>query len=200
MPAADPDSILDSTKQALGLDPDYQVFDLDIKLHINSVFSTLNRLGVGPVGGFRIVDASSKWDDFTRGRTELNEVQSYMFLRVRLLFDPPTMGYLVAAIKEQIKEHEFSLQVMSSNPDIVDVMVTPMVFFLNDPNPTPGTFQTTEFSFNESGTDSASGSFPNTEFFLNQDAPTNIPTPPTPTPTPSAFPKVPIYTLGDNSG
>jgi hypothetical protein len=87
------DSILDSTKKILNLASDYTVFDQDIILHINSVFSTLNQLGVGPVAGFMIEDNTPVWSDFLEGDLRLNNVKTYMYLRVRMLFDPPTLGY-----------------------------------------------------------------------------------------------------------
>jgi hypothetical protein len=110
MPAID-GSILDGTKNALGLDPEYTVFDQDIIMFINSAFSTLRQIGAGPIGGFQITDNTSKWDEFLLDKPMMNDVKSYVYLRVRLLFDPPTMGYLVDAIKEQIKEHEWRINV-----------------------------------------------------------------------------------------
>lgn len=105
------DSILDSTKKALGLAPEYDVFDLDIIMHINSVFFTLHQLGYGPDEGFMIEDASATWDTFLEGNKQLNVVKTYMYLRVRLLFDPPQTSYLVTALKEQAQELEWRLNV-----------------------------------------------------------------------------------------
>jgi hypothetical protein len=103
-------SILLSTKKILGIAEDYTVFDLDIITHINSVFSTLTQLGVGPPEGFMIEDESALWEDFnTTDDAQYNAVKSYVFLRVRLLFDPPTTSYLIAAFDEQIKELEWRL-------------------------------------------------------------------------------------------
>jgi hypothetical protein len=105
------DSILTSTKKILGVDETYTVFDQDIMIHINSVFSTLSQLGVGPDYGFEITGATETWGDFLNGDKNLNAVRTYVYLRVRLLFDPPTTGYLVEALKEQIKELEWRLNV-----------------------------------------------------------------------------------------
>lgn len=103
------DSILDGTKKILGIDASYTAFDVDIIAHINSVFSTLSQLGVGPVEGFMIEDNVPQWGDFLGGDPNLNAVKTYMYLRVRLLFDPPATSFHTAAIQEQIKELEWRL-------------------------------------------------------------------------------------------
>lgn len=105
------DSILDSVKKVLNLSSDYTPFDQDIIMHINSVFSALNQLGVGPEAGFMIEDKDAVWFDFLEGDMRLNNVKTYVYLRVRMLFDPPTIGYLVEAMKEQIKELEWRINV-----------------------------------------------------------------------------------------
>lgn len=105
------DSILDSVKKVLNLPSDYTAFDQDVILHINSVFSTLCQLGVGPESGFAIEDNTPTWSTFLGTDKRLNNVKSYMYLRVRLLFDPPTLGYVVDAIKQQIQEQEWRLNV-----------------------------------------------------------------------------------------
>lgn len=102
-------SILNSTKKALGLDPDYDVFDPDLLMHINSVFGTLTQLGVGPAEGFMIEDDSTEWDAFLGNDPGLNPVKTYMVLRVRLVFDPPQNSFLVDAIHKQIQEQEWRL-------------------------------------------------------------------------------------------
>lgn len=102
-------SILTSTKKILGIAEDYTVFDLDIITHINTAFSTLTQLGVGPVDGFMIEGADEVWDDFIGNDLQLNSVKSYIFLRVRQLFDPPTTSYLIAAYDKQLQELEWRL-------------------------------------------------------------------------------------------
>lgn len=98
------DSILNGTKKILGIAEDYTAFDPDIMMHINSVFMTLNQLGIGPTAGFMIEDADFEWDEFLGGDPNLNAIKTYIYLRVRLLFDPPTTSYHITAIEEQIKE------------------------------------------------------------------------------------------------
>ena len=104
-------SILNSTKKILGISEDYTVFDLDIITHINTAFSTLTQLGVGPAQGFMIEDADAVWTDFIADDIQYNSVKSYVFLRVRQLFDPPTTSYLIAAYDKQIQELEWRLNV-----------------------------------------------------------------------------------------
>lgn len=106
-------SILNSTKKVLGLDPDYDVFDIDILMHINSVFSTLNQLGLGPEDGFEVEDDKAEWSSFLLDRKTLNAVKSYMYLRVRLLFDPPATSYASEALDKQAKELEWRLNVQA---------------------------------------------------------------------------------------
>jgi hypothetical protein len=119
-------SILTSTKKILGIAEDYTAFDTDIITHINSVFSTLTQLGVGPEDGFMIEDSSSMWDDFYVDDNQFNAVRSYVYLRVRLLFDPPTTSYLIAAFDRQVAELEWRLNVHREEEDWVDP---------NPPNP-----------------------------------------------------------------
>lgn len=104
-------SILKDTKKVLGLEPEYKAFDIDILMHINSVFSTLDQLGVGPIGGFSISDDTAEWTAFLGEDPRLNSVKTYMFLKVRLLFDPPATSYLITSVKEQAQELEWRLSV-----------------------------------------------------------------------------------------
>lgn len=105
-------SILNSTKKTLGIADDYTAFDLDIITHINTALSTLTQLGVGPVGGFMIEDDGAVWEDFLgESDFQLNSVKSYVFLRVRQLFDPPTTSYLIESFDRQIREIEWRLNV-----------------------------------------------------------------------------------------
>lgn len=105
------DSILNSIKKILGIAPDNEEFDVDIIMHINSTFSTLNQLGIGPGDGFMIEDVDATWDDFLLGDNRLNSVKTYMGLKVRLAFDPPPTSFGITAMENQIKEHEWRLNV-----------------------------------------------------------------------------------------
>lgn len=103
-------SILLTVKKMLGIAEEYHAFDLDIIIHINSVFLTLNQLGIGPERPFQIVDDSEIWSDFV-DTTEVPGVQSYVYLKTRLAFDPPTNSFLVDAIQKQIAELEWRMNV-----------------------------------------------------------------------------------------
>ena len=102
------ESILTSIKKLLGIMSDYTNFDDDIIIHINTAFAMLNQLGVGPEGGFMIVDANSKWEDYTTEKN-LNMVKTYIYLKVRLLFDPPTSTALIESINRTLSEIEWRI-------------------------------------------------------------------------------------------
>lgn len=104
-------SILDSTKEKLGLASDYDVFDSQIIDYINGALSTVTQLGIGPPEGYQIVDNSDEWDDLLVGDKKLNPVKSYVFLKVRLLFDPPTSSFAITSFEKQIEELEWRLNV-----------------------------------------------------------------------------------------
>lgn len=113
-------SILDTTKKILGLDSNYHAFDSDVIIHINATFSTLQQLGVGPDEGFEIEDSEVGWDDYPVDLVTLNLVKSFMYLKVRMLFDPPTTSYLLDAAQRQIDEFTWRLcAVKESIPPVV---------------------------------------------------------------------------------
>lgn len=105
-------SILNDIKKMLGMDPDYTQFDTDVTIFINSVFSTLHQLGVGPQDKpYTISSDSNKWFEFLSEDTNLLSVQTYIYLKVRVLLDPPTLSFVLDAIKAQISEYEWRLTV-----------------------------------------------------------------------------------------
>lgn len=105
------ESILTSVKKAIdGSQEDYTHFDDVLILHINSVFSILTQMGVGPSEGFSIEDKHDEWDEFLpHGSKKLEMVKSYMALKVKLMFDPPQNSFLVEAMKRQIDELEWRI-------------------------------------------------------------------------------------------
>lgn len=111
------DRILTVTKKALGLAEDYAPFDPEILMHINSVLADLNQLGIGPEKGFAIVNAEDTWDEVIGEELRYNGVQSYMYLRVKMLFDPPSVGYVLTAMEKLIEKAEFRLN--TAREDIV---------------------------------------------------------------------------------
>ena len=103
------DSILTSIKKLLGIEEEYTQFDTDIVMHINTVFTILTQVGVGPTKGFSIKDKTAVWSDFTEGVTDLNSIQTYIFLKVKLLFDPPTSSAVIESMNRSISELEWRL-------------------------------------------------------------------------------------------
>ena len=105
-------SILKCTKKILGVSEDDESFDLDIITHINSAFSILTDLGVGPEDGFAIEDDTVEWGSYLpEDPVMLAKVKTVVYLRTRLLFDPPTTGFLLEATKELLQEAEWRLNV-----------------------------------------------------------------------------------------
>lgn len=104
-------SILKSTKKVINISPTDLSFDLDVLTHINAAFSILNQIGVGPIDGFFIEDELIEWSDFIVPSNQLNLVKTYIFLKVRMLFDPPTTSFLIEACNKQIEEYEWRLNV-----------------------------------------------------------------------------------------
>lgn len=106
------DSILTSVKKLLGIAEEYTQFDTDILIHINSVFMTLHELGVGPIDGFAIDNEYAVWTDFIPDNVLLlNAVKSYMYLKVKMLFDPSLTSSITDLMKEEIRELEWRMNV-----------------------------------------------------------------------------------------
>lgn len=108
-------SILISTKKILGLTSDYTAFDLDILTHINTAFSVLSQIGVGPTNGFYVEDSSDLWTQFIPNSSILSMVKTYVFLKVKMLFDPPPTSFAINAMNEQIKEYEWRISSLREN-------------------------------------------------------------------------------------
>ena len=105
-------SILNSTKKVLGISDDDPSFDLDIMTHTNSAFSTLTDIGVGPEEGFAIEDEDAEWEDFLSDDVvKLSKVKTYVYLKVRMLFDPPASSYVLDSLQRQLTEQEWRLSV-----------------------------------------------------------------------------------------
>ena len=112
------ESILISVKKMLGISEEYKHFDLDLIIHINSVFSILNQLGAGTDETFSITDESAVWGDFLSTDISLNVVKSYMHLKVKLLFDPPLSTAVLESINRMISEFEWRIQVAADKEEI----------------------------------------------------------------------------------
>ena len=109
------ESILISIKKLLGITKEYENFDTDIIIFINTAFSTLNELGVGPEDGFMIEDDSTTWNEYIDDRKDLNDVQTYIYLRVKLLFDPPLNSSVLESNKQMINQLEWRLNVKAES-------------------------------------------------------------------------------------
>ena len=115
-------SILNDIKNAVGLDADYSppAFQTQIIMAINTAFMELCQLGVGTKKGFKIVDKEQEWSDFLDDEIQLEGVKTYIELRTRLLFDPPTNSFLVDAVKDQIRELQFRLEIQAEEGGNID--------------------------------------------------------------------------------
>jgi hypothetical protein len=124
-------SILKSTKKILNLNVDDTSFDQDILTHINSAFSHLYQLGIGPDAGFVIEDADAEWSDFLNEETPLyivSAVKTNVHLRVRSIFDPPQLPHVLSAMQAQLLESDTRLLILReetewADPDPADVLV-----------------------------------------------------------------------------
>lgn len=105
------DSILTSIKKLLGISEEYEHFDADIIIHINMAFETLNQLGIGPEEPFYIQDKTYTWDEFKTNGQDIRSVKTYIFLKVKMIFDPPTNSIYSEAIKNEISELEWRMNV-----------------------------------------------------------------------------------------
>lgn len=103
------DSILTSVKKMLGIDERYNHFDQDIIMHINSVFMVLTQLGVGPSEGFAIEDDLPNWTDFVTNISMLEAVKSYTYMKVKLMFDPPSSSSVIESFNRSIAEYEWRI-------------------------------------------------------------------------------------------
>ena len=103
------DSILTSIKKLLGIAEEYTQFDEDIIMHINTVFLNLTQLGVGPEEGFAIENDAASWEDFINHNIQLQAVKTYVYLKVKLLFDPPLSSSVIESMNRMIAELEWRL-------------------------------------------------------------------------------------------
>lgn len=110
------ESILTSIKKLVGITEEYPHFDADLIMHINTAFMSLRQLGVGPKTGFLITSDESTWTEFLgKNNADLEAVKSYVYLRVRILFDPPANSAVLEAMKQQIQELEWRLNIEVEN-------------------------------------------------------------------------------------
>lgn len=108
----DEDSILTSIKKLLGIGATDESFDTDILIHINTVFSVLHNIGAAPPAGFFITGPDEKWSDFLADRANVQMVKTYMYLKVRIVFDPPATSFALTAMEKMAAELEWRLNTM----------------------------------------------------------------------------------------
>lgn len=113
------ESILVSIKKMLGLDAEYDAFDQDVIININSALLPLQQLGVG-IKGFHVSGEANVWSDFIDYNYDLQAVKTYVYLRVRLVFDPPSSTAVMQMMQEQIRELEFRLNIEAEREEVVD--------------------------------------------------------------------------------
>lgn len=111
------ESILTSIKKLLGLTEEYEHFDADLIMHINSVFSILTQLGVGRKEGFMIAGKEELWSDFITDKTRLQFVKTFMHLKVKLIFDPPLNSAVIESMKQTISELEWRINVAAESEE-----------------------------------------------------------------------------------
>lgn len=112
------ESILTSIKAQLGIQEEYTAFDQQLIMHINSVFMVLNQLGVGPAAGFVISDKTSVWSDFLSSDKNLEATKSYIGMKVKMLFDPPTTSVVADSMNRMIDEFEWRLNSEAESEEV----------------------------------------------------------------------------------
>lgn len=103
------ESVLNSIKKLHGISEDDTSFDTDLIIHINSTLMALNQIGLGPVEGFFIEDSTTTWLEFVENRFIAEAVASYVYVKVRLVFDPPASPTVVDALRSSAKENEWRI-------------------------------------------------------------------------------------------
>ena len=109
-------SILTTIKKMLGLEEDYTEFDTDIIVLINSALMTLTQLGIGPSSGFLITSAEATWTSFLGTTIEFEGVKTYVYLKVKSIFDSSLSSSVLGSIKEQLTELEVRLNIQAETP------------------------------------------------------------------------------------
>lgn len=114
------ESILDSVKESLGIVSEDVDFDTQLIMHINSIFAVLHQIGIGPTEPFSIYDSDATWGDFIGDEAVIMNVKSYMYARVRLIFDPPSSSFVLDSLQKLSDEMEWRLNVAADHSDKLD--------------------------------------------------------------------------------
>ena len=110
------ESILTSIKKLLGIEEDYTHFDQDIIVNINAVLMGLSQIGVGPSAGYWVSDKTQTWSDYLGESNNLEAVKTYIYLKVRILFDPPSSSFVLSSMEKMITEFEWRLNIQVDKP------------------------------------------------------------------------------------
>lgn len=111
------ESILDSIKVLLNAQHYDEAFDKELIMHINSVLMICSQLGIGPAECFSITGSTETWDQFLNGRTDVEAVKNYIYMKIRLIFDPPTNSFTLDAMKRMVEEYEWRLTIQTKGAD-----------------------------------------------------------------------------------
>ena len=103
------DSVLLSTKQMLGISPEDTSFDVNVIMSINTALTTLMDLGLTEVEDEIVTDDDMTWDDLLGGRTDIEYVKTYIYQKVKMIFDPPTSTAAIDAMQRSISELEWRI-------------------------------------------------------------------------------------------
>lgn len=103
------DNILETIKKMLGMDPQYRAFDTDIRVNINSYLSSLVQMGIGPPEGFMLIDGNEVWSDFLADAKDIEAAKTYLYLKVKIVFDPPSSSSVLEAMNRAATELEWRL-------------------------------------------------------------------------------------------
>lgn len=122
-----PDSILDTVKKTLGLDNTDTTFDLDVTMFINSAFGSLQQIGLGPDTGFAISDNTTMWWQYVTRQSYLGLVKSYVFMKVKLAFDPPDSRFALPAYEKMLEELTWRINIAVETPSVI-----PLWWLLNN--------------------------------------------------------------------
>ena len=108
-------SILGTIRNMIGPEDDYTFFDNEIAVHINTFLMTLTQLGVGPKSGFSITGDDETWMDFLGSSSLYEPVKTYLYLKTRMIFDPPNSSSVMDAMQRTCEEIEERLRMQAEH-------------------------------------------------------------------------------------
>ena len=109
------ESILSTIKKLIGFEDDYTQFDIDLIIHINTAFASLAQIGSNLKEGFSITDKNNLWSEYTTNTAILEPVKMYVYLKTKMVFDPPASSMVIETVKQTINELEFRIQISADS-------------------------------------------------------------------------------------